>query len=264
MSALDDLMARDSGAISAPLSALDTLMARDASGTSAAATANSPAPNSGGAEGSWQPPLSRTDRIIKGLRDPIDGGAQLLTKALPAGLVNAGNQLNNWLADKTGLVGRLPAGGVDQQVRQGEANYQASRVAAEPNTPPGFDGYRVLGNVLSPANLALGASAPAAASIMGRVGVGAATGAVSAALNPVGSGDFADEKIKQVGTGAAFGGALPVSRAHWAASSAQTPPPTPTCNYCGKRAYVLPSDKLWAAGLTAPKKSSPVCPSWET
>ena len=48
---------------------------------------------------------------------PYRGGAQLLTHMLPSGVVQAGNDLNNWLADKTGMVARLPAGGVDQQTK---------------------------------------------------------------------------------------------------------------------------------------------------
>lgn len=151
------------------------------------------------------PAPSRMDRVLKGVRDPIDGGAQLLTRLLPESMVKAGDQANNWLADKTGLVGRLPEGGVDAQVRQNEAAYQAAR-----GPDAGFDGYRVLGNVISPVNLALGSAAPAAATLGGRVAVGAGLGASSAALNPVAQGDFVDEKAKQIGTGAAFGGAMPV------------------------------------------------------
>lgn len=151
-------------------------------------------------------PLSRTDKILKGIRDPIDGGAQLLTKLLPQGLVDAGNSANNWLADKTGLVARLPEGGVDQMTREAEAKYQAQRAAGGES---GFDGYRTIGNVASPANLAIAARAPAALTLAGRIGVGAASGAASAALAPVDKGDFWTEKAKQVGTGAAVGGAIP-------------------------------------------------------
>lgn len=151
-------------------------------------------------------PPSRTDRIIKGIRDPIDGGAQLLTNSLPSGLVQAGNNLNNWLADKTGLVGRLPEGGVDQQVRQQEAAYQAAR-----GPDAGFDAYRVLGNVVSPANLAIASGAPLAATTLGRIGVGVAAGGASSALNPVAAdGDYWTEKAKQVGTGMLFGGGTPL------------------------------------------------------
>ncbi|MBA3773835.1 MAG: hypothetical protein H0X13_15495 [Ramlibacter sp.] len=153
--------------------------------------------------------LPASERIGKGLRDPIDGGAQLLTKLLPDGFVQAGNKLNNFLADKTGLVGRLPEGGVDQQVRDNEAAYQAAR-----GPDAGFDGARLLGNVISPANLGLGGAlaAPKAASLLTRVGMGAVGGAASGALNPVaGEGDFMDDKLKQMGLGAAFGGATPMA-----------------------------------------------------
>lgn len=164
-------------------------------------------------------PLSRTDRYLKGLRDPIDAGAQLLTNMLPEGIVKAGNRLNNFIADKTGLVGRLKeggvadlvaggsgVGGVDRMIRDAEAQYQARREASGES---GFDGYRTLGNIINPANLAVASRLPAAASLAGRVGVGALGGGISGALTPVASGDFATEKAKQIGAGALVGGAIP-------------------------------------------------------
>lgn len=151
-------------------------------------------------------PMARMDKFLTGAADPIHGGAQLLTNMLPDSVVQAGNSVNNWLADKTGLVARLPEGGVDQQVREREAEYQQQRAAAGES---GFDGYRVLGNVASPANVALASKLPAAASFGGRVLAGAGGGAATSALNPVTEGDFATEKAKQVALGAAFGGAVP-------------------------------------------------------
>lgn len=150
--------------------------------------------------------LSKVDKFAKGLRDPIDGGAQLLTNMLPDGLVKAGDRLNNWLADKTGLVGRLPEGGVDQQVREGERAYQAQRAAGGES---GFDGYRMLGNVLNPANIAAASKLPQAASLAGKVGIGAGFGGASSAFAPVGEGDFATEKAKQIAFGSTTGGATP-------------------------------------------------------
>ena len=149
---------------------------------------------------------SRTERFTRGLRDPIDGGAQLLANLLPDGLVQGVNRANNWLADKTGLVARLPEGGVDQQVREANADYEARRAAAGQS---GIDGYRLLGNVVSPANAAIATRAPAAASLAGRIGVGMAGGAASGALAPVADGEFWDEKAKQAGVGAALGGLVP-------------------------------------------------------
>lgn len=156
-------------------------------------------------------PLTTLDKVVKGLRDPIDGGAQLLTNMLPDSIVQAGNAANNWLADKTGLVGKLPEGGVDQQVRQGEQAYQKARAD---NGESGIDGYRLLGNVVNPANIAAGTRLPQAASLAGRVGIGALFGAGSGALTPVGDGDansFVGDKIKQVGMGAIAGGSVPVA-----------------------------------------------------
>ncbi len=153
------------------------------------------------------PTLSRTDKYIRGLRDPIDGGAQLLTNMLPDGLVSGVNKANNWLADKTGVVARIPEGGVDQMVRDSQAKYEAQRKA---QGEEGFDGYRMLGNVVNPANMALASRVPAAASLTGRMAIGAASGAGFGALTPVGgTGDFVDEKMKQVGVGAVGGAVLP-------------------------------------------------------
>jgi hypothetical protein len=145
-------------------------------------------------------PQSAGSRFVQGLRDPVDAGAQLLTHILPEGVVNAGNRLNNWLADTTGLVGRLPEGGVDQQIRDNEANYMA---------PEGVDWARMGGNVLSPVNLAVASKIPAVGSLAGRVGYGAVGGAAMGALQPVTQGDFAEEKAKQVALGGAVGGVLP-------------------------------------------------------
>lgn len=162
-----------------------------------------PAPNK------VQPKLASTERpsgFVKGMRDPIDAGAQLLTKALPESVVQAGNALNNWLADKTGLVGRLPEGGVDQQVREAESAYQAQRAAAGDT---GVDWSRMAGNVVSPVNIAAASRIPQAATLAGRVGVGAGTGAMFGAAQPVAQGDFWKEKAKQAALGGAVGGIVP-------------------------------------------------------
>jgi len=158
----------------------------------------------GGATGSWAPSISRGDQFAKGLKDPFDGAAQLLTKILPRGAVKAIDSANNWLADKTGLVSRLPAGGLDQQLREDEGAYQAGRQEAGST---GFDFARVAGNVVSPANVYIGSRMPQAANFVGRLGAGALGGATSGALTAVTTGDdFAAEKAKQVGLGALFGG----------------------------------------------------------
>jgi hypothetical protein len=152
------------------------------------------------------PPMSKLDKIGHGIMDPVNGGAQLLTHVLPDSVVEAGNRLNNWLAEKTGLVAKLPEGGVDQMTRQQEAAYEARRAGAGDS---GFDGYRSLGNIVSPINLAIASRVPAMASLPGRIGAGAAAGGATALLSPVGTGDYWSEKAKQIGIGAVAGGVLP-------------------------------------------------------
>lgn len=145
------------------------------------------------------PPLGKLERFVKGLRDPIDGGAQLLergVRAVAPGAVDAINGANNWLADKTGLVGRVGAGGVAGDVAAAEREYQQ-------HTPEGMDWMRLGGNVLSPANAAM---AVRGAGFLGS----AATGAGSAMLNPVeeDGSDFWAEKGKQARNGAIGGAAF--------------------------------------------------------
>lgn len=150
---------------------------------------------------------SGLSRFGQGLRDPIDAGAQLLTKMLPEGIVQGGNKLNNWLADKTGMVGKLPDGGVDQQVREQEKSYQQARQATGQD---GIDWARLGGNVLSPANLAIASKVPAAASTLGRVGAGAGGGAAFGLLSsPVTEGEFWPEKAKQTAISGVMGAAFP-------------------------------------------------------
>lgn len=148
-------------------------------------------------------PVSRLEKVGMGVADPIHGGAQLLTKVLPDSVVSAGNKLNNWIADKTGLVPKLPVGGVDQQVRQREAEYQAKRAAAGES---GFDGWRLAGGVVP--SLAL--PAVSAASLPARMAVGGLAGAANNALAPVTEGDFAQQKKSQITTGAIGGAVFPV------------------------------------------------------
>lgn len=153
------------------------------------------------------------NRVLKGMKDPLDAGAQLLTHILPDSVVDAGNSLNNWLADKTGVVSRLPErnlsslvtgqkGGLDQALSDQEKEYQGAR-AATGNT--GVDWARLGGNVASPVNLILAARVPQAATALGRIGTAAATGGAFGALSPVTEGNFATEKAKQIGLGAALG-----------------------------------------------------------
>lgn len=146
-----------------------------------------------------RPEVSASSRFAAGLIDPIQGGAQMLENAVRAvspGAVDAINKANNWLADR-GIVGRLPAGGVQQQTREREAALRTDSI----------DWPRLAGNVLSPANAALAARLPAAATTAGRVVGGAGLGAVAGGLMP-NAGTDAD-KLTQMGLGAAGGALVP-------------------------------------------------------
>jgi hypothetical protein len=152
-------------------------------------------------------PISRTARFLKGVKDPIDAGAQLLTNALPADIVEAGNKINNWIAENTGMVASVPEGGINQMVSDEEKAYQASRVAGGES---GIDAYRLGGNI---AALAAGSRyIPVGKTLPARAAIGAATGASYGALQPVteNTDEFWGEKGKQTALGAAVGAIAPV------------------------------------------------------
>jgi hypothetical protein len=139
--------------------------------------------------------------ILRGIKDPFDAAAQLAYHALPDAVTNAGNKANNWLAENTGMVGRIPGGGLDQMLTEQENDYQAGRKA---NGREGFDGARMMGNVAITA--APVAKLPSAANFLGRLGLNSAIGAGTGALTPVyGDGNFAEEKSGQIGLGALAG-----------------------------------------------------------
>lgn len=143
---------------------------------------------------------SSARRAVEGLVDPVHGGAQLLENALRAvspKTVDAINSFNNKLAD-LGIVARLPAGGVDQQVKEREKALKTE----------GIDWPRLAGNVFSPINL-LGGAAASATTLPARVAAGAGVGGVSAAMMPNEGG--AEQKLTQIATGAVGGGLAPAA-----------------------------------------------------
>ena len=87
-------------------------------------------------------PMSVAERVGTGMVDPIQGGAQLLSHAVPPAVERNVTAFNNWLSDIGVPLARLPSGGMDQQTREREARIQAE-------TPPGA---KVLG--VDPARLA--------------------------------------------------------------------------------------------------------------
>jgi hypothetical protein len=198
---------------------------------------------------------SGTMRFARGMKDPIDGAAQLASRIPGADSVNkaadaVGGFLNRQVFNRVGLKGDF-AGEVlgirgatpqqlDAEVTAAEQEYQQARKAAAPRTlsslvageapDPGFDGMRMLGNIASPANAAIARVLPVAgASVKARAAAGAGGGTLAALMQPVvDAGDnYAAKKAGQVGVGATLGalaapvvGAMGDRVAQWAANRA--------------------------------------------
>lgn len=139
-------------------------------------------------------------RMLQGARESIDAGAQLLPRGLEFATSAGGlspNPVSNFFGGE--------AGRVDQMVSDNAREYEAARKATGQE---GFDGARLAGAILSPTNAALATKLPVAASTLGRVFQGGALGAAGGALTPVDTQenpDFAATKLGQVALGAATG-----------------------------------------------------------
>lgn len=145
-------------------------------------------------------------RVLQGMRDPIDAGAQLLPRGLEF-LTSAGGLAPNRVSDFFGSEAKR----VDAGVSQNEREYELARKATGSD---GMDLARFTGNVVSPANLAIASKLPAMATTGQRIVGGVATGALGGALTPVNTEenpDFAATKRGQMALGGITGGvATPV------------------------------------------------------
>lgn len=139
--------------------------------------------------------------FLMGIKDPISAGAQLLPRGLEQ-VTSLGGLAPNPVSRFFGSEAQR----VDEMVRAEEAAYQQQR-AAQGGT--GFDVGRLGGNIVNPANIAVGLRATQLARAGGltNVGAGAAAGAATGALQPVVGEEFAGEKASQIGLGA-VGGAV--------------------------------------------------------
>jgi len=145
-------------------------------------------------------------RVLQGMRDPIDAGAQLLPRGLEF-ITSAGGLAPNPVSEFFGSEAKR----VDAGVSQNERDYELARKATGSD---GVDLARFGGNVVSPANLALAAKLPAMATTGQRVIGGIATGVAGGALQPVNTEenpDFGATKRGQMLLGGITGGvATPV------------------------------------------------------
>lgn len=139
------------------------------------------------------------ERVLKGIRDPIDAGAQMLTRVLPEPVVRAGNSLASLL----GIPGGMSES-IDADIKTSEADYQTRRAAGGQT---GTDWARMGGTFAAtlPAAMALPLGG---ATMAGRAAMGGVSGAGFGAFTPVqNTDDFAAEKLKQMQYGGAFGAA---------------------------------------------------------
>ena len=140
-------------------------------------------------------------RVLQGARDSIDAGAQLLPRGLEqltSGFGLAPNPVSQFFGTE--------AQRVDKMVSDNAREYEGARKATGQE---GFDGARLVGNIVSPANAAIATKLPVATSFAGRVFQGAGLGAAGGALTPVDTQenpDFAATKTGQMALGAAVGG----------------------------------------------------------
>lgn len=152
-------------------------------------------------------------RLAKGLKDPIDGLAQLAARIPGADYINKAADFiggeGTFLGDVLGIKGATPEQ-IDADVRESNAEYEAARAATGRE---GFDALRLTGNVVSPVSLTAGKFMPAmrAGAPLKQLALrGAAGGAAGAATQPVTGpeGSFAGDKVTQVGLGALGGSVL--------------------------------------------------------
>lgn len=148
---------------------------------------------------------SAPGRILQGLRDPIDQAAAMLPKGLEA-LTSVGGMAPNPVSQYFGEEAKR----VQDINKANEAAYEASKQATGTT---GIDAARFVGNVASPANLAIASRFPAAATLGQKVAQGVGMGTIGGALGgeaDVTSEDYWKEKGKSAALGGLIGGAVPV------------------------------------------------------
>ena len=162
--------------------------------------------------------------IIKGMKDPLDAAAQLVTRAIPSSVMDVADYIPAKLRGSgnpiiSGIANQFLADPrkIDEDIARSEKEYQAAR-GAMAFTPgqPGFDFGRLAGNIANPVTYAMARATPQAAVSTGMraIGTGMGLGGISGLLTPVtkeeDQKDFAITKLMQTGMGAATAPILPV------------------------------------------------------
>lgn len=148
-------------------------------------------------------PLEATGRLgrgfVRGVRDPVDAGAQLLTHGLSS-VAPEGSWFDRYMQGQVKLV--------DDMNKAAEEDYQKNwRGGAQ-----GADVGRIAGNVAATAPIAMAMPGAAAEGIIPRIASGMASGGITGGLEPVDptKGDFWSQKGPQVLAGMAGGAVAPI------------------------------------------------------
>lgn len=146
-------------------------------------------------------PTKSADRIesgiLMGLKDPITAGAQMLPRGLEF-VTSLGGAAPNVVSRFFGSEAKR----VDEMAKAEEAQYRQGRLE---RGEEGFDIARLGGNIVNPANIAVGLRAGQALGGASKLRQALAGGAASGLMTPVTSGEFGEEKLKQGAIGAAGG-----------------------------------------------------------
>jgi hypothetical protein len=169
----------------------------------------------GGAEGG----------VLKGVKDPLDAGAQLIQRLMPSAITDVVDYIPSKLRESSnpyvsGIAKTILADPrqIDKDIAESERTYQKAREATAfvPGQPT-YDTGRLVGNVVNPVTYAMARVSPTAATSTGLkalatgLGLGGVSGALTPVTNEADQKDFAVSKATQTGIGAGFGGLLPAS-----------------------------------------------------
>ena len=153
--------------------------------------------------GKTEPETSKWEGLWEGLkrggRDVLEGGAQIGARMMAAG-PEEGAGAFDVPEQRAAMPGR-----VDQAAQESARTYQQNPAVQQHPLIAGAG--RAGGNIAATAPLA--AMPGGGMGIAGRMGMGAATGGIAAALQPVESDDYWTTKGKQIALGGAIGAAIP-------------------------------------------------------
>ena len=159
--------------------------------------------------------------VLKGAKDPLDAGAQLLQRIMPSAVTDVMDYIPSKMRGSSNPIIKAIAPSdprkIDEDIASSEKEYQTAREAtALIPGQPGFDTGRLVGNIVNPVTYAMARATPQAAVSTGLralgtgVGLGGASGLLTPVTNKEDQENFTITKALQTGIGAATAPILPV------------------------------------------------------